>query len=228
MPLGSKMEATMNAVTARSSDLFDGLVRWTGRVAATVVAQHKAATAAKAARREAQAWVKAMPKGFLADLAMKVPMPEGFWDVSHHVLDHQTYEKAPSVFRSYVDEAFSAESEVRRAALASGLYLARSEIWFQQTASIRVANIDAGIQADQDRRDAAYADRLARAAATPHPSSNEGQRAYAEQSALSGVGYRHAAGRLLTRNECVQLGLSGRNASQPARGRLVDAHGLTD
>ncbi|RWR04391.1 hypothetical protein [Paenirhodobacter populi] len=177
------------------------------------------------ARREAKAWVKALPEGFLTDLVAKVPLPEGMWNTATDSVGRDTYDETVAIYRAYIDTALAEKAMDRRAALAYAMMLVRNEE-YRGNPDVRARRQDRinARMAEQAARDEAHRARLA--AMPPNPNSLAGMKAQAEKNALAGVGYRLANGRELTSGERFRLGLPPGGPRKPAPGSLLDGQGL--
>jgi len=199
----------MKDAISAANDLLSGVGLWF---------RSKAEQAA--AKREAKAWAKALPKAMLEEIVAAVPMPAHLWREDYWVLNQESLREAPAIYRAYVDENFAHESEVRRVELVDRLMSVRYWQWSDATRELTRAAVSAGMAADQARRDANYAARMAEEAARPHRLSMAGRKAEAEACYRNSGVYADSSGRVLSHAERFQLGLPANTGG--AKSGLID------
>ena len=200
---------TMGYAAPAAGGLLAGVGRWfQGKV------EHAAA------KREAKAWAKALPKAMLEEIIAAVPMPAHLWREDYWVLNQESLREGPAIYRAYVDENFSHEPEARRVELVDRLMGDRYDLWMVATRAIRKAAVSAGMAADQARRDANYAARMAEEAARAHRLSMAGRKAEAEACYRNSGVYADGSGRVLSHAERFQLGLPANTGG--AKSGLID------
>ena len=173
-----------------------------------------------AAKREAKAWAKALPKAMLEEIVAAVPMPAHLWREDYWVLNQESLREGPSIYRAYVDERFPSDPASRREALVERLVILRAEQWSDATRELSRAAVSAGMAEDQARRDANYAARMAEEAARPHRLSMAGRKAEAEACYRNSGVYADGSGRVLSHAERFQLGLPANTGG--AKSGLID------
>ncbi|RDD99725.1 hypothetical protein DTW92_02985 [Paracoccus pantotrophus] len=134
-----------------------------------------------------------------------------FDESAYHALDAATAKEAPKVYQAYVDAEMADLPAAKRKALARAIYLRRVMQWVEATADLRAGDWREEYAADEAAKFAAGEARRAAARAVPDALSPEGLRAEAERTFLdTGIyGLPSHGGKILTRNQRVQLGLSG-------------------
>lgn len=173
-----------------------------------------------AAKREAKAWAKALPKAMLEEIVAAVPMPSHLWREDNIALNLETHKEAPPIYRVYVDARFGNETEARREALVQELMGVRYDQWMVATRKLTRAVVTAYMVEDQARRDANYAARMAAEAARPHSLSMAGRTAEAEACYRNTGIYADGSGRVLSHAERFQLGLPANTGG--AKSGLID------
>jgi hypothetical protein len=194
------MSAAIHALPERG-----GFLRGVGRA-------FQAVLAGDYEKRQAKAWVKGLPAGYLDELIGKVALPAWMFDESaYHALDAATAKEAPKVYQAYVDTEMADLPEAKRKALARAVYLRRVMQWVEATAELSAADWREEYAAEEAAKFAAGEARRAAARAVPDALSPEGLRAEAERTFLdTGIyGLPSHGGKILTRNQRVQLGLPG-------------------
>lgn len=199
----------MKDAISAANDLLSGVGLWF---------RSKAEQAA--AKREAKAWAKALPKAMLEEIVAAVPMPAHLWREDNIALNLETHKEAPPIYRVYVDAHFGNETEARREALVRELMGVRFDQWMAATRNLRRQAVTAYMAEDQARRDANYAARMAEEAARPHRLSMAGRKAEAEACYRNTGIYADGSGRVLSHAERFQLGLSARTGG--AKSGLID------
>lgn len=199
----------MKDAISAASDLLAGVGLWF---------QRKSEQAA--AKREAKAWAKALPKAMLEEIVAAVPMPAHLWREDYWVLNQESLREGPAIYRAYVDERFPSDPASRREALVERLVILRAEQWSDATRELSRAAVSAAMAEDQARRDANYAARMAEEAARPHRLSMAGRKAEAEASYRNSGVYADGSGRVLSHAERFQLGLPANTGG--AKSGLID------
>ncbi|WP_442772207.1 hypothetical protein [Paenirhodobacter enshiensis] len=199
----------MKDAISAANDLLAGVGLWFQRKS-----EHAAA------KREAKAWAKALPKAKLEEIVAAVPMPAHLWREDYWVLNQESLREGPAIYRAYVDENFSREPEARRVELVDRLMSVRYWQWSDATREMRKAAVSAGMAADQARRDAEYAARMTEEAARPHRLSMAGRKAEAEACYRNTGIYADGSGRVLSHAERFQLGLPANTGG--AKSGLID------
>lgn len=199
----------MKDAISAANDLLAGMGLWFQRKS-----EHAAA------KREAKAWAKDLPKAMLEEIVAAVPMPAHLWREDYWVLNQEALREGPAIYRAYVDENFPHEPEARRVELVDRLMTVRYWQWSDATRELTRAAVSAGMAADQARRDANYAARMAEEAARPHRLSMAGRKAEAEACYRNTGIYADGSGRVLSHAERFQLGLSARTGG--AKSGLID------
>lgn len=163
-------------------------------------------------KRAVNAWVKSLPQDYLDELIDKVALPAWMFDESaYQALDAATTKEGPKVYQAYVDAEMAYPPEAKRKALARAVYLRREAQWFAATADLRAADWREEYAEEEAAKFAVGEARRAAARAVPDALSPEGLRAEAERTFLdTGIyGLPSHGGKILTRNQRVQLGLPG-------------------
>lgn len=173
-----------------------------------------------AAKREAKAWAKALPKAMLEEIVAAVPMPAHLWREDNIALNLETHKEAPPIYRVYVDAHFGNETEARREALVRELMGVRFDQWMAATRNLRRQAVTAYMAEDQARQDANYAARMAEEAARPHRLSMAGRKTEAAASYRNSGVYADGSGRVLSHAERFQLGLPANTVG--AKSGLID------
>lgn len=200
---------TMGYAAPAAGGLLAGVGRWF---------QGKVEQAA--AKREAKAWAKALPKAMLEEIVAAVPMPAHLWREDHWVLNQESLRESPAIYRAYVDERFPSDPAFRREALVERLVILRAEQWSDATRELSRGAVSVRMAEDQARRDANYAARMAEEAARPHRLSMAGRKAEAEACYRNSGVYADGSGRVLSHAERFQLGLPANTGG--AKSGLID------
>lgn len=199
----------MKDAISAASDLLAGMGLW-----------FRTRAEQAAAKREAKAWAKALPKAMLEEIVAAVPMPAHLWREDNIALNLETHKEAPPIYRAYVDEHFGCEAVVRREALVQELMGVRFGQWMAATRELARAAVSVYMAEDQARRDANYAARMAEEAARPHRLSMAGRKAEAEACYRNSGVYADGSGRVLSHAERFQLGLPANTGG--AKSGLID------
>ncbi|MDO5648115.1 hypothetical protein [Paracoccus sp. (in: a-proteobacteria)] len=164
-------------------------------------------------KRALKLWVKSLPKDYLDELIAKIALPEWMFDErdAYQGFDAEAAREAPKIYQAYVDAEMADLPERKRKALAQAVYQRRVIQWLEATAEQRGADWRMQYEAEQAAKFAAGEARRAAARAVPDALSPEGLRAEAERTFRdTGIyGLPSHGGKILTRNQRVQLGLPG-------------------